>query len=59
MMVEVVTEKNIRPKLEFQYVTCTNEKDEIGPAMEEIYRTEYMKVLQQGHERHFFENWWW
>ena len=48
----------LRPKLEFQYVTCTNE-DQTEPAIEEDYRTEYMKVLQHGHERHFFEKWWW
>ena len=62
VMVEVVvdelTERGLRPKLEFQYVTCTNE-DQTEPAIEEDYRTEYMKVLQHGHERHFFEKWWW
>lgn len=59
VIIDELTERGIKPKLEFQYVACTNEEGQTEPAIEEDYRTEYMQVLQQGHERHFFEKWWW
>lgn len=42
MMVEAVkmdelTESEVRPKSKWQYATCTNQEDEIEPAMEYVF----------------------